>query len=199
MPVAVLLVAVAAVSQELGAAFAVKLFSALGPLGAVFVRLAVAGVVLCSAMRPRLSGLPRRSWHSAAGLAAALVVMNACFYFAIDRIPLGVAVTIEVLGPLVLSVAIGSRRTAWLWALLAFAGVAILGLTQPRETMDPGRVCVCGGRRRRVGGLHSGDSPRRRGVSPSRRTGGRHSARRPCPLPVRPRPPSTRRQPPICG
>ena len=128
----VVLVVVAAISQELGAAFAVTLFSALGPVGAVFVRLAVSGVVLCVAMRPRVRGLSRRAWHAAIGLAAALVVMNTCFYLAIDRIPLGVAVTIEVLGPLILSVVVSARRTAWLWALLAFTGVALLGLSQQR-------------------------------------------------------------------
>ena len=94
----VVLVVVAAISQELGAAFAVTLFSALGPVGAVFVRLAVSGVVLCVAMRPRVRGLSRRAWHAAIGLAAALVVMNTCFYLAIDRIPLGVAVTMKSLG-----------------------------------------------------------------------------------------------------
>ena len=130
--VPIVLVVVAAISQELGAALAVKLFSALGPVGAVFVRLAVSGLILCLAMRPQLRGLSRRAWYAAVGLAAALVVMNTCFYLAIDRIPLGVAVTIEVLGPLILSVVVSERRTAWLWALLAFAGVALLGLSQQR-------------------------------------------------------------------
>lgn len=124
----VLLVVLAAVSQELGAALAVTLFPVLGPLGMVFVRLAVAGVVLCGALRPRLRGLTRTAWFSAAALAATLTVMNTCFYLALTRIPLGVAVTIEVLGPLVLSVVVGTRRIAWLWALLAFAGVALLGV-----------------------------------------------------------------------
>lgn len=128
----VLLVVVAAISQELGAAFAVKLFSALGPLGAVFARLAVSGLVLCVAMRPRVRGLSRPAWTAAIALATALTVMNSCFYFAIARIPLGVAVTIEVLGPLILSIVLSARRTAWLWALLAFAGVALLGLSQQR-------------------------------------------------------------------
>ncbi len=130
--VPVILVVVAAVSQELGAAFAVTLFPALGPIGTVFARLAVSGVVLCTVMRPRLRGLTRRAWRSALALAAALVVMNTCFYLALERIPLGVAVTIEVLGPLVLSVVVSVRRIAWLWALLAFAGVALLGLGQQR-------------------------------------------------------------------
>lgn len=128
----VLLVVLAAISQELGAALAVTLFHALGPVGMVFVRLAVAGVVLCAAMRPRLRGLTRHAWLSAVALAAALTVMNTCFYLALSHIPLGVAVTVEVLGPLILSVAVSRRRVAWLWALLAFAGVALLSLGQER-------------------------------------------------------------------
>ncbi|MGV0741258.1 EamA family transporter [Mycolicibacterium sp. XJ870] len=125
------LVVIAAVSQEVGAAFAVGLFAALGTVGALFARFAVAGVVLGIAVRPSTRGLTRRAWGSAAALAATLTVMNFCFYLAISRIPLGVAVTIEALGPLVLSVVTSTRRVAWLWAVLAFAGVAFLGL--PRD------------------------------------------------------------------
>jgi inner membrane transporter RhtA len=123
------LVVVAAVSQEVGAAFAVGLFAALGATGAVFVRFLVAGVILCAALRPRVRGLGRRAWFSASGLAATLTVMNLCFYYSLTRIPLGVAVTVEVLGPLALSVVVSKRRTAWLWAVLALAGVALLSLT----------------------------------------------------------------------
>jgi len=127
-----LLVGVAAISQEVGAAFAVGLFAALGPIGAVFVRLLVAGVILCVAVRPRLRGLSIRVRMSALALAAALVVMNLCFYISLTRIPLGVAVTVEALGPLVLSVLVSRRKTAWLWALLALLGVALLSLTGVR-------------------------------------------------------------------
>jgi inner membrane transporter RhtA len=125
-------VVVAAISQEVGAAFAVGLFAALGPVGAVFMRLLVAGVVLFVAARPRLRGLSRRAWVSAIALATALVVMNACFYISLTRIPLGVAVTVEALGPLALSVIISQRKSAWLWALLALLGVALLSLTGVR-------------------------------------------------------------------
>ncbi|MCV7288404.1 EamA family transporter [Mycolicibacterium wolinskyi] len=128
---AALLVVVAAISQEVGAALAVGLFAAVGTVGALFARFAVAGVVLCTAARPSVRGLTRRAWGSAGALAAALAVMNFCFYFAIARIPLGIAVTIEALGPLVLSVITSTRRVAWLWAVLALAGVALLGW--PRE------------------------------------------------------------------
>jgi inner membrane transporter RhtA len=125
-------VVVAAISQEVGAAFAVGLFAALGAVGAVFVRLLVAGVILCVAVRPRLHGLPGRVWVSAGALATALVVMNLCFYISLTRIPLGVAVTVEALGPLALSVVVSRRKTAWLWALLALLGVALLSLTEVR-------------------------------------------------------------------
>jgi inner membrane transporter RhtA len=125
-------VVLAAISQEVGAAFAVGLFAALGAVGAAFARLVVAGVVLCVAVRPRLTGLSRRAWLSAFALAAAVTVMNVCFYHALTRIPLGVAVTVEALGPLALSVIVSPRRTAWLWALLALLGVALLSLTGVR-------------------------------------------------------------------
>jgi inner membrane transporter RhtA len=89
-------------------------------------------VVLCAAVRPRLRGLSGHARISALALAAALVVMNLCFYIALTRIALGVAVTVEALGPLALSVAVGRRKTAWLWALLALLGVALLSLTGVR-------------------------------------------------------------------
>jgi inner membrane transporter RhtA len=127
-----LLVVVAAISQEVGAAFAVGLFAALGAIGAVFVRFLVAGVILCVAVRPRLRGLSGRAWVSAAALAATLTAMNLCFYNSLTRIPLGVAVTVEALGPLALSIGVSQRKTAWLWALLALLGVALLSLTGVR-------------------------------------------------------------------
>ena len=90
------------------------------------------------AVRPRLRGLSRRAWLSAGALAATLTVMNLCFYNSLTRIPLGVAVTVEALGPLALSVAVSQRKTAWLWALLALLGVALLSLTGVRVGhLDP--------------------------------------------------------------
>jgi inner membrane transporter RhtA len=137
---------VAAISQEVGAAFAVGLFTALGPIGAVFVRLVVAGLILCVAVRPRVRGLTRRARVSAVALAAALVVMNACFYVSLTRIPLGVAVTVEALGPLALSVIVSHRKTAWLWALLALLGVALLSLTGVRVGhLDPVGIAFAAG------------------------------------------------------
>jgi inner membrane transporter RhtA len=102
------------------------------------MRLLVAGVVLCVAARPRLRGLSRRAWQSALALTGALVVMNACFYISLTRIPLGVAVTVEALGPLALSVIVSRRKSTWVWALLALAGVGLLSLTGVRVGhLDP--------------------------------------------------------------
>src|SRR5918912_4145603 len=86
---AVGLVLAAGVSPQVGAAFAVTLFDELGPAGAAFLRLAFAAVVLWAIWRPRLTG----DLRLAGEFGAALGLMNTSFYEAIDRIPLGVAVT----------------------------------------------------------------------------------------------------------
>jgi inner membrane transporter RhtA len=119
---AVGLVVVAAVSPQLGAAFAVTLFDELGPGGAAFLRLAFAAVVLWAIWRPKLTG----DLRLAAAFGLALGLMNWSFYESIDRIPLAVAVTIEFAGPLVVAV-IGSRRPLdGVWIALAAAGIFVL-------------------------------------------------------------------------
>lgn len=131
-----LLVVCGAASQVVGAALAVGLFGVVGAPGVVFLRLAIGGALLCAVTRPRLRGLSRRAWCSAVMLAATVTLMNLCFYSSLTRIPLGIAVTIEVVGPLILSVAVSTRRVAWLWALLAFAGVALLAVQKHAGTMN---------------------------------------------------------------
>jgi inner membrane transporter RhtA len=121
-PVAVGLVLAAASSLQLGAAFAVTLFDDLGPAGAAFLRLAFAAVILWAIWRPRLAGDLRLP----AAFGVALGLMNWSIYEAMDRIPLGVAVTIEFAGPLLVAV-IGSRRPLdALWIVLAAAGILLL-------------------------------------------------------------------------
>src|SRR5919106_6645913 len=129
---AVGLVVAAAVSPQMGAAFAVSLFDELGPAGAAFLRLAFAAIVLWAIWRPRLTG----DLRLAGAFGAALGLMNWSFYEAIDRIPLGVAVTIEFAGPLLVAV-IGSRRPLdGVWIVLAAAGILLLA--------DPGGGSVDG-------------------------------------------------------
>jgi inner membrane transporter RhtA len=121
------LVLIGLACQEVGASIAVLLFPQTGPLGMVMMRLVFAAVVLLIIVRPSLWGRTPRAWRSLVWFGVVLAVMNGLFYLALERLPLGVTVTIEVLGPLVLSIVAARRAAAWLWALLAFVGVAALG------------------------------------------------------------------------
>jgi inner membrane transporter RhtA len=119
------LVLVGIVSVQLGSALAKHLFGAVGSFGTVALRLTFAAAVLVLWWRPSLR-MNRRAWTVALGYGLVLGSMNLCFYLALARIPLGIAVTIEFLGPLAVALA-GSRR--WLdafWALLAAGGVVLL-------------------------------------------------------------------------
>ncbi|MET9645695.1 EamA family transporter [Streptomyces syringium] len=121
------LVLAGAVSVQFGSAFAAQLFPRAGALGTVALRVTFAAVLLLVVARPRLRGYTRADWAVAGGFGLALGGMNLLFYQAIDRIPLGAAVAIEVLGPLLLSVVASRRAAGLLWAGLALAGVFLLG------------------------------------------------------------------------
>jgi inner membrane transporter RhtA len=113
-------------SVQSGAAVATKLFSAVGPGGAVFLRLAVSAVLLMVMVRPKPRAISRSDVTLVVGFGLVLALMNCLFYLSIARIPLGVAVTVEFLGPLGVAVA-GSRRLVdAAWVVLAAAGVALL-------------------------------------------------------------------------
>jgi inner membrane transporter RhtA len=122
----VALVVAAVSSLQFGAGYAVTLFDDLGPAGAAFLRLAVAAVVLLAIWRPSLAGHTRADVLTAVAFGIALGVMNWAIYSAIDRIPLGIAVTIEFAGPMAVAV-FGSRRALdLLWVALAAAGILLL-------------------------------------------------------------------------
>jgi inner membrane transporter RhtA len=124
--VAVGLVLAAAGSLQLGAAFAVTLFDDLGPGGAAFLRLALAAAVLWVVWRPRVRAHTAADLRMAGAFGVALGLMNWSIYEAMDRIPLGVAVTIEFAGPLLVAV-LGSRRAIdGVWVALAAAGIVLL-------------------------------------------------------------------------
>src|SRR5450830_1115430 len=102
----------------------------------VSLRLSFSAIVLLAVFRPALRGHAARDWGTVILFGVALAAMNALFYEALARVPLGATVTIEVLGPLVLSVVMSRRAVSWLWAALAFAGVALLGQGS-FGTLDP--------------------------------------------------------------
>ncbi len=123
---AVALVVGGLVCQEVGASLAVLLFPAAGPLGMVMLRLVFSAVLLWVIARPTLRGRGAAAWRAVVVFGLVLALMNGFFYLALERLPLGVTVTIEVLGPLTLSVVVARRVSAWLWAALALAGVVLL-------------------------------------------------------------------------
>jgi inner membrane transporter RhtA len=115
-------------SVQLGAGIAKNLFDDAAPTTLVWLRLATSAMVLGVVARPTLRGRTARDWQVAVAFGLTLGVMNWAIYQSFARIPLGIAVTIEFLGPLTLAVA-GSRRARDLiWALLAAIGVALLGV-----------------------------------------------------------------------
>ncbi|MEV6953032.1 EamA family transporter [Streptomyces sp. NPDC051183] len=134
------LVLAGAVSVQFGSAFAALLFPRAGALGTVALRVTFAALLLLAVTRPRLRGYSRADWAVAGGFGLALGGMNVLFYQAIDRIPLGAAVTLEVLGPLLLSVVAARRAASLLWAALALAGVYVLG-SGDFQRLDVAGVC----------------------------------------------------------
>jgi inner membrane transporter RhtA len=120
------LVVGAITSVQFGSAIAATLFARVGPGGAVLLRLVTASIVLLAVWRPRLRGRTRRELALAVAFGLVLAGMNLSFYNALHRIPLGIAVSIEFLGPLAVAVG-GSRRVLdLLWVTLAGAGILAL-------------------------------------------------------------------------
>ncbi|MFJ6482262.1 EamA family transporter [Streptomyces sp. NPDC091682] len=122
----VALVISAGISVQFGAALAVMIMPRAGAAGVVTLRLAAAALVLLVLCRPKVRGYSRSDWGTVLAFGVAMAGMNGLFYQSIDRIPLGPAVTLEVLGPLALSVIVSRRLVNVLWAGLALGGVVLL-------------------------------------------------------------------------
>lgn len=118
-------------SNQIGAATGALAFPVIGPAGVVAVRQWVAGLVLLAVGRPRLRSFTWRQWWPVLCLAAVFATMNLSLYTAIDRIGLGLAVTLEFLGPLAVALAASRRLADLLCALVAGAAVVLLARPQP--------------------------------------------------------------------
>ncbi|WP_433447795.1 EamA family transporter [Streptomyces sp. CA-142005] len=133
-------------SNQTGAAIGALAFPVLGPLGVVAVRQYVAALVLVAVGRPRLRDFTRRQWWPVLLLAGVFGTMNLTLYSAIDRIGLGLAVTLEFLGPLGIALAASRRRLDAACAALAGTGVVVLMRPQPSTDylgMGLGLVAAC--------------------------------------------------------
>ncbi|MGH3877818.1 MAG: EamA family transporter [Actinophytocola sp.] len=122
-------------SVQVGAALAKQLFGTIGSTGTVALRLFFAAAVLLLVWRPSFR-LGRRAWAVIVAYGLVLGAMNLCFYLALAKVPLGVVVTIEFLGPLAVAIG-GSRRLLdGLWALLAAGGVVLLAEGRGETPLD---------------------------------------------------------------
>jgi inner membrane transporter RhtA len=139
-----LLAVAAIVSVQFGAALARTHFEALGPTGAAALRLALGALILVVVFRPRVRRWSRRTWLGVVLLGLALAGMNSLIYLAIDVVPLGVAVTLEFLGPLAVALAQTRRWLDAAWALLALVGVVVLGLDSSGATPLVGVLLALG-------------------------------------------------------
>lgn len=123
-----------ALSNQLGAASGSLAFPVMGPVGVVAVRQLVAAMILLPVVRPRIRDLTRAQWWPVLLLAVVFAAMNLTLYLAIERIGLGLAVTLEFCGPLAVALLGSRRRNSAFCALIAGAGV--IAIARPRPTTD---------------------------------------------------------------
>jgi inner membrane transporter RhtA len=139
-----LLVLAAVVSVQFGGALAATLVPRIGAAGSVALRLVLAAAVLLAVARPRLSRRSRADWVTVSAFAVVLALMNLSFYASLARLPIGVAVTVEFIGPLVLATAL-SRQLRDLVAVAGAAlGVVLVSgaLTAPRDQLQVTRILL---------------------------------------------------------
>ncbi|MFZ3566014.1 EamA family transporter [Streptomyces sp. BH097] len=113
-------------SLQVGSAVAKGAYAAVGPTALAGMRLCFAAVILWLLVRPRLRGITAAQWRAAGALGLVLAAMNLAYFQAIGRLPIGVAATLELLGPLALSIALSRRIEHLVVGLLALAGVLLL-------------------------------------------------------------------------
>lgn len=132
---ALLYVLVGIASVQVGAAVAKGVFDRVDPTTLTWLRLALSAVVLIAWIRPSLRGRSRHDWLVVLGFALSLCTMNWAIYQSFTHLPIGLAVTIEFIGPLAIAL-VGSRRASdLLWVALAGTGVALLGFERADVTV----------------------------------------------------------------
>ncbi|MBN9611983.1 MAG: EamA family transporter, partial [Actinobacteria bacterium] len=133
---AVILVLVGSLGVQISSALAFGLFDTVGPIGTSSVRMIFAAIIVLVLFRPSLRGRTRQEWTGIILYGVSMAAGNLLLYLAIDRIPLGIATTLDFLGPCLVALALSRRFREVLLALLAFAGVALIaGLGGPLDTL----------------------------------------------------------------
>ncbi|WP_067508277.1 DMT family transporter [Actinoplanes sp. TFC3] len=129
---------------QAGGAIARALFGTIGPYGVLLLRLSIAALIFAIAIRPRVRSWPLPAWRAAILLGVFSAGLNALSYLALNLAPQGIVVTASFVGPLVLSLAQTRRPVDALWALMAFGGVALLGLRTGTDVPLPGLLLALG-------------------------------------------------------
>jgi len=119
-------VLLAIISVQCGAAIAKTLFPEIGAIATASLRIGISALILLAVYRPKLRQLSSRQWKLVIPYGLSLGAMNLIFYLAIERIPIGLAVTLEFIGPLTVAI-LGSRRAVdFIWVALAAAGILLI-------------------------------------------------------------------------
>jgi inner membrane transporter RhtA len=119
-------VLLAIVSVQCGAAIAKGLFPSIGAAGTASLRIGISALILWAVYRPNLKKITIDQWKIVIPYGLSLGAMNLIFYLAIERIPIGLAVTLEFIGPLLVAVFGSKRWVDFFWVLLAAAGIALI-------------------------------------------------------------------------
>ena len=134
-PVAFILVA--AFSVQGGAAIAKGIFPQIGVAGTAAIRTVLAAIILLAVFRPPVRRFTAAQWRAVVPYGITIGLMNLLFYQALARIPLGLAVALEFLGPLAVAI-FGSRRALdVVWVILAMAGIALIAPFRADAAIDP--------------------------------------------------------------
>ena len=135
LPVAFILVA--SFSVQGGAAIAKGVFPLIGVAGTAAIRILVSALILIAVFRPAFHRLTKDQWRAVVPYGISIGVMNLLFYQALARIPLGLAVALEFVGPLALAIS-GSRRPLdVVWVVLAMAGIVLIAPFKAQGAVDP--------------------------------------------------------------
>jgi inner membrane transporter RhtA len=124
-------------SVQCGAAIAKQMFVVAGPLWTGTLRICFSALLLAIAVRPKLGRLGREHWMAGIPYGLTLGGMNLLFYFALNRIPLGIAVAVEFTGPLLVGLLGSKRLLDLLWGVLAVAGILLITPWQASQNIDP--------------------------------------------------------------
>lgn len=135
-------------SLQFGASLAIQLFPHIGTWATSSARLCIAALILLALTRPKVWRFSREQWLAVGALGLSMGAMNGFFYAGIERVPLGPAVTIEFLGPLLLAAILSRSLHDATSVALALIGMLLLGFESltgdPLDPLGVGALLVAG-------------------------------------------------------